>query len=485
MEEERQGGQGFSLQRRPQEHPSHRLAKGLASDTISRRGALKLMGGTALGLLVLPVLPSTASAAGKLQPALKTSSLGTFSGVQYVQYDGLFVGKTSRGNYRVPYRISAPANPRGANRTVLVEPPHFAAGTELGNSSLGRPFLFGRKFLHASVAYSTASLGEPSMLGSILDPATKDGLFIEGAVVLPGEDGLGLGDNEIIIDFARALASDPVAQTLIGPVKQRYLAGLSQSAETVKRIGASGQAEGVFDLAVPITTDNIDDPQAANDPQTAIADGRYSGKVITVQSEFEWPAGRAFEDGGKSPDQYRSFFVAGTPHVPDYLCSGHFANKTTPAGWQHALRAHFLQGHAWVTQGEAPPTSTRLATTTIGGVTENISRDSNKNAQVVDITGNPAPRLPYVELGEATFATGFVGTYAPQPPPTIEQLGFSSHAEYLAAFEDALDAQVQAGYMLDEDAQVLLKRAGLSPPATFTENYFARYDEFRSGEYCP
>jgi hypothetical protein len=444
---------------------------------------LKLLGATALGLLVLPVFPSTALGAGTLQPALKTSSLGTFGGVQYVQYDGLFVGKTSRGKYRVPYRISAPANLRRANRTVLVEPPHFAAGTELGNSSLGRPFLFGRRFLHASVAYSTASLGEPSTIGSILDPATQDGLFIDGGVVLPGEEGLG--DDGIIIDFARALASDPVAQTLVGMVKQRYLAGLSQSSQAVKRIVASGQAEGVFDLAVPVTTDNIENLLAANDPQKAIADGRYSGKVISVQSEFEWPAGRTFEDRGKSPDQYRSFFVAGTPHVPDYLCSGHFANKTTPAGWQHALRAHFLQGHAWVTKGEAPPASTRLATTTIGGVTEEIARDFNKNALVVDTTGNPAPRLPFVELGEATFTTGFTGTYTPQPPPTIKQLGFSRHPEYLAAFEAALDAQVQAGYMLEEDAQVLLKRAGLAPPATFTENYFARYEEFQSGEYCP
>jgi hypothetical protein len=488
MEEERNGGQGSSLQRYPQEHPLDGLAKGLASGTISRRGALKLLGGTALGLLVLPVFPSTALGAGQLQPALKTSSLGTFGGVQYVQYDGLFVGETSRGKYRVPYRISAPANPRRANRAVLVEPPHFVAGTELRENRLGRPFLFGRGFLHASVAYSTASLGEPSTIGStigsILDPAAKDGLFIDGGVVLPGE-GDDLSDDEIVVDFARALASDPVAQALIGPVKQRYLAGLSQSARAVKRIVASGQAEGVFDLAVPVTTDGAHDLLDTNDPQKAIAAKRYGGKVIAVQSEFEWPAERPFEDAGTSPNQYRSFFVAGTPHVPDSLCDGHFANRTTPAGWQHALRAHFLQGHAWVTKGEAPPASTRLATTTIGGVTEEIARDSNKNALVVDINGNPAPRLPYVELGEATFKTGFVGTYEPQPPPTIEQLGYSGFSEYLAEFEAALDAQVQAGYMLDEDAQVLLKRAGLSPPATFTENYHNRYVKFQEGQYCP
>jgi hypothetical protein len=64
-------------------------------------------------------------------------------------------------------------------------------------------------------------------------------------------------------------------------------------------------------------------------------------------------------------------------------------------------------------------------------------------------------------------------------------LGFSSFPEYLTAFEEALEAQVQARYMLEEDADVLLNRANLSPPATFTDYYFTRYLEFGSGEYCP
>ncbi len=308
----------------------------------------------------------------------------------------------------------------------------------------------------------------------ILDPEAQ-GVFIHGGVVLPGEDGWT--DDEIVVDFARALRSDPLARALMGPVARCYLAGFSDSSMPVKRIVASGLAENVFDLAVPIVTGSADDPQAS------IAAGKYSGKVITVDSEAEWSnGGRALEDRGTTPDHYRFFIVPGTPHVPDPLCPGFFANESTPASWQPALRAHFLQGHEWVTQGDAPPTSTRLATT--DSDTE-IARDSNGNALLVEITGASAPRLPFVELGEAKFITGFLGTYEPQPPPTIEQLGFSSFPEYLAAFEEALNAQVQARYMLEEDASVLLKRAGLSPPATFTDNYFARYDEFRSGEYCP
>src|SRR5215217_5435049 len=476
MEAELNGGQASSLKRQPEEHPSEGLAKELASGTISRREALKLLGGASLGLLALPAFPSTASAAGTLQPPSKTS-LGTFKGVEYFQYAGLFAGKTSTGKYSVPYRISAPANSRSANSsTVLVEPPHFAQGTFLRESYLGRAFLFNRGFLHASVGYSTFA-------NRILDPTAK-GVFIKGGVF----DGNGRTDDEILVDFARALRSDPLARALIGPAApaaRRYLAGFSDSSEPVKRIVASGLAEGVFDMALPITTGD------ENDPQVSIREGKYSGKVISVASEFEWYWGRALEDREEKPDQYRYFIVPGTPHIPDPLCDGTLSNRTTPAGWQPALRAHFLQGHDWVTQGEAPPTSTRLATTSGA-----IARDSNGNALLVDITGASAPRLPFVELGEATFIvpkslTGIellLGTYS--TPRTFEELGFSRFDEYLTAFNEALNAQMQSGYMLQDDADVLLNRANLSnlfpfPPATFTQNYHDHYNEFRSGEYCP
>jgi hypothetical protein len=100
--------------------------------------------------------------------------------------------------------------------------------------------------------------------------------------------------------------------------------------------------------------------------------------------------------------------------------------------------------------------------------------------------GQPVPRLPFVELGEATFVTGFpVGTYQPQPPPSIQQLGYSTHAEYLAAFDGAVADQLSAGSLLPADAQALRDRARLAPPATYTENYFARYEGFRSSEPCP
>ena len=204
----------------------------------------------------------------------------------------------------------------------------------------------------------------------------------------------------------------------------------------------------MFELALPITTDQ------PFDPQDALAAGRYHGKVITLDSEFEWFYARAAEDRGASPALYRSYFVPGSPHVPDPLCPL-FSNETTPASWTPELRARFAQGDAWVKTGAPPPPSTRLATTSSG----DIDREQTENALLVDITGQPVPRLPSSSSARPLFVTGFRGGYQPQPPPAIQQLGYSTHAEYLAAFDGAVADQLRAGSLLLEDAQALRDRA--------------------------
>jgi hypothetical protein len=61
-----------------------------------------------------------------LAPTVK--QIGTFAGVPYVEYDGIFAGQTSTGAFRVPYRITAAADPELGNRTVLLEPSHAFVG---------------------------------------------------------------------------------------------------------------------------------------------------------------------------------------------------------------------------------------------------------------------------------------------------------------------------------------------------------------------
>ncbi len=404
---------------------------------------------------------SPAGAAGSLGYPRGTS-VGSFGGISYIQYDGLFSGHTSTGTYRVPYRITAPAQTNRGNRTVLVEPPHFAIGLGALNVYLRRDLLFPRGFTHAGVGWSTTSFGA-GFDQRILDP-TVPGVFINGGVL----EENGRTDDEIIVDFASALAVDGNAQAILGRVARRYLTGLSDSSDTVLRLVTSGQAARLFDFALPFTASGFD-------PQTALVAGLYDGKLIVVDSEIDDPA--VLIDRGVAPRQYRFYSVAGTPHIPDPLDSPSIANGSTPATYVAALRAHFLQGHRWVEHGTPPPPSTRLRMDQVGA----LVRDPNGNAISVDARRR-VPRLPYVELGEARFISDFIGSF--DNVKSIQALGFHNHHQYLKEFVDKVADYVEAGYMLDEDAATMRKRAALCPPLTFTETYRDHYDAFVASVPC-
>jgi hypothetical protein len=220
----------------------------------------------------------------------------------------------------------------------------------------------------------------------------------------------------------------------------------------------------VFDFALPFTT------VSGHGAQAALTAGHYEGKLIVVNSEWDPPDGLV--DQGGLPDQYRFYAVAGTGHIPDFLEVPFFSSRSSPASFQPALRAHFLQGHAWVRGGPRPPPSTHLKTTGSGEIT----RDGNGNAIAVDATGRPVPRLPFVELGEARFIGGFTGSY--EAVKRVATLGFAGHDAYVRAFRDKLKDYAKAGYILKEDEDAMLRRAELCPPRTFTETYRDHYQAF-------
>ena len=416
---------------------------------------------TALVITAAGLFPSPTLAAGGLgRPT--AAPIGTFGGLRYIQYDGIFEGRSSTGAYRVPYRITAPADPDRGNRTVLVEPPHFAAGLGALDFGLGRDFLLARGFAHAGVGYSTTTYGEGADL-RILDP-TVPGVFINGGF----DDEGGRTDDEIVVDFARALSAGSEARSMLGRVHRRYLTGFSDSSLPVMRLITSGRADRVFDLTFPYTTEG--------DLQTALTEGRYRGKIVIVNSEWEG-ASAELVDRGVAPRQYRFYAVAGTPHIPDFLVP-YFSSMTTPASFQPELRAAFLQGDRWVTNDKAPLPSTHLLAS--DGVTPD--QDANGNAISVDARGRRVARLPFIELGEARFITGFLGSY--DRVKTIRNLGFRSPDRYLKAFNTKLAEYVAAHRILKEDADGMRSRAALCPPMTFTETYRDHYDAFVASDPC-
>jgi Alpha/beta hydrolase domain len=408
------------------------------------------------------VLPSIASADGRLTPPTATA-VGDFGGLQYVQYDGIFAGQTSTGTYRVPYRVTAPAQPRSGNRTVLVEPPHFAIGLGALDLHLGRDFLLSRGFSHVGVGYSTTDFGDGANL-RILDPSVP-GVFINGGFADEG----GRTDDEIIVDFARALSGDAQARSILGRVQRRYLTGFSDSSRPVLRIVTSGAASGVFDLAFLFTAEGMD-------PQSAVADGRYAGRSMILNSEFEGPSAD-YVDRGVARRRYRFYAEAGTPHFPDVLVPSP-STQTTPASYEPALRAHFVQADRWVQQGKQPPASSHL----LAADGQKLDRDANGNAIAVDAHGRLVPRLPFVELGEARYITDFFGSY--DQVKTIADLGFRTPTQYFKAFAKKLHDYIEADSILKQDADAMSRRAGLCPPLTFTQTYRDHYDEFVAIKPC-
>jgi hypothetical protein len=388
----------------------------------------------ALLVTIAPGVSDAVAATDDIAAPATAIPAGSFDGVDYVQYDGVFAGHTSTGAFRVPYRITAPVDLDDGNGAVVVEPPHFATGLGTLEFQLGRAFLLGRGFTHAGVGYSTTSFGS-GLDQRILDPSVP-GTFIEGGVA----DGSGRTDDEIVADFARALATDADAQAMAGEVRDTYLTGFSDSASAPMRLVASGQADGVFELALPFTVESPVDPQAA------LGEGRFDGKLLIVNSAAE-DSGNLV-DSGTHPDQYRFYAMAGTPHVSDPLVPL-FSNQTTPASWIPALRAHFLQAHRWVRNRVAPPPSS---------------------------TVDDGPRLPFVALGEAVFHTGFLGSY--DNVKTITELGFSTHRAYAKAFSTAVDAYARTGSILPEEASEMMRRSSLCPPLTYTETYRDHYGRF-------
>ena len=328
-----------------------------------------------LAALAAAIVAVPALANGTLGTAAATPA-GMYGGIAYVEYNGIFSGRTSTGTYRVPYRITAPANPSRGNRTVLVEPPHYAEGLNGLDLHFGRAFLFGRGFVHSGVGYSTANFD--GFDKRILDPSVP-GTFVNGGFA---EDVGGRTDYEIVADFGRALATGNNARAMLGRVDRRYVLGFSDSSAPVLGLLLSGQANRVFDLALPFTTGPV--PFDFPSPQTALAQRVFTAVVI-VNSEGDGPTS-VLVDNGSASGAYRFYAVAGASHVADPFVP-FFSNGWSPATWYPEFRAHFLQADAWVVRGTAPPASTHL----LSSDGETFMHDANGNAIAVDTSGRLVP----------------------------------------------------------------------------------------------
>lgn len=212
----------------------------------------------------------------------------------------------------------------------------------------------------------------------------------------------------------------------------------------------------------------LGEPGAAADPrlyrEAAAAPVRddLDVPVVLVQTETDLfgPLGYL---RARQPDSahLRLWEVAGTAHADKYVI-GDFEEllgcpRPVNRGQQvYAVRAALRRLDEWVRGGDAPPRAERIRTAGDGPV-----RDETGNAE-------GGVRLPCVvapvellrgdtEPG-ASYLCQLFGSTLPMAPELLRRL-WPDRATYLAAYEQATGAAIEAGFVLPEDRAELLAEA--------------------------
>jgi hypothetical protein len=322
---------------------------------------------------------------------------------------------------------------------------------------------------------------------------------IEGgdiAVSVPNAEGFGLGNGlkkndperygslhhpgdafayDVFTQVARALRSPGPLDPLSGLEVQQVLAvGESQSAFTlttyVNGVQPLTQAfDGFLIHSRGGATASLGQPGTGlaiadtifGEPTTIRTDG--TAPIIVVQTETD-VAGVLRYLPARQPDaeRFRLWEIAGTAHADRFQIGDREETLGCPTlinrGQQvFVLRAALRHLRDWAKGGAAPATAERLE------VDEDLT-------VVVDELGNArgGVRTPVVDV-PVDVLTGFAPPDAPliallsgtTVPLTAEQLAglYRSRDDYLARYEAATDAAIDAGFLLADDRDQLLEWA--------------------------
>ncbi len=395
---------------------------------------------------------------------------GTFNGIAYVKYTGQFNGLES-AEYSVDFEIIAPAHPGQGNGITIMETLHPWGGAGGLKGYLTPEFLFERGFSHAGIGWYPVN---PNVWYSTADAI------------------------EILHNFAITLRKDKIARGLVGKVKKLYSVGVSKTTEPLLALLASPDA-GVLDfsfLFVPtLYQKTYSQHENANNIMVFLTEADFVRSVILgVHTDAL---------RGSSPT-YRSYEVAGGPHIPDVpgirALFGEASEGTTPLDWTPVARALFLAGHRWTTEGTEPPPSVSFTEAPKGDIDSvyesqygleletGLARDENGNAL-------GGIRLPDLEVGrgqyialdpESFFGFGLCGAFKdlqcdPLPDGSSR---FQDHTSYVFQCTQQSQTLVGQGFLLQEDADRWVAAATASnvgdaaacPPTSLPESGQAMND---------
>ncbi len=424
-------------------------------------------------------LASLARADGRIVAAtLITVPQGTFNGVHYARYEAMFEGTTSNGrSYRVPCQIIAPLHPGEGSGLLLfdwlVRSTIFTAvGQEQADAryTMSDEFLFGMGVSYATVRCDPAGIGMRSPV-SISNRPWSDGLLDTSSEFITSA-----GDEfDIVVDYVKALRTDPAARQALGQINRTAAFGYSASGYRLRGLLRLQMGMGLFDYSLVGGTGNGYTHPTGNDVGDSYAEKAPfagAGLEIDFQSEADVLALGAHKTRHEEPN-YRVYQFAGASHIrsidavefglPDSL-------GANPADWTPFFRALFVAGNSWC-NGIAPPPSIWLGARN----DPQIARDANGNALVRYVGTQPvnttAYRLPEVAVGENRYIplaplfndgsfTGYLRMLSGSHVDLTNR--FTDHAAYVN--QVTINARgLQAGrYLLAADADAIILKAILS-----------------------
>lgn len=409
---------------------------------------------------------------------LVSTSQGTFNGVAYTRYEAMFAGATSNGRpYRVPCQIIAPRTPAQGSGLLLFDwlvPSTIptAVGQEQADAryTMTDQFLFGMGLSYATVRCNPEGLGKRS---PVSDPTRP---WSDGLLNTSSEFITSAGDEfDIVVDYVRALKTDPVATAALGAIHRTAAFGYSASGYRVRGVLRIPAGRGLFSFSLIGGTGNGYDHPNGNGvgfSSSERAPPASAGLEIDFQSETDVVALGAHKARHEEPN-FRAYQLAGASHIRNVDCAEFGLadpQLANPAEWTPFIRALFVAANRWC-DGVAPPPSLWLGAPNDAS----IARDAKGNALVRFIgrrlVNTAAYRLPevavglnqYIPLAPAYDDGTFLGSFRVIGGGHVDLSGtFTDHAAYVQSITQHARTLQAQGYLLGADADAIIMRAVLS-----------------------
>ena len=427
-------------------------------------------------VMVTTAIASSSRAAGQIDPStLVATPHDTFNGVQYIRYEAMFEGVSSQKRpYRVPCQIIAPRHPSDGSGLLLFDwlvrsTAFTAVGQEQADAryTMTDEFLFGLGLSYATVRCDPACIGKESPFADPTRPWSDDLLDTSSEFILSAGD-----EFDIVVDYVKALRTDPVALHVLGTIQRRAAFGYSASGGRLRGLLRLPLGEGLFDFSLVggngagfshPTGNGVGYSWAEKPPLPG------AGLEIDFNSETDVVAFKGPKARHEEPN-YRCYEFAGTPHIRDIDCLEFGLadwEQANPAEWTPFFRALFVAGNNWCDGIDPPPTLW------LGALNDpTIVRDAKGNALVRFVGGEPnnttAFRLPEVAVGENQYIP-LDPSYNDGTFPGLLRMIAGSHVDLTDSFTDHLDYVRQVafhargleafGYLLEEDADNIILQA--------------------------